>query len=88
MSMSWIADTNQGRMVGDYMSTSFTADGKAHPVFAAAKPPTGSVFSQRAATATFDPTAPQVSPRVRAGKERPVYRGHSRRRSLPLRRPY
>ena len=25
MSLSWIADTNQGRMVGDYMSTSFTA---------------------------------------------------------------
>ena len=57
MSMSWIAETNQGRMVGDYMSTSFTGDGKAHPVFATAKAPTGSVFSQRAATATFDITA-------------------------------
>ena len=79
MPLSWLADTTQGRMVGDYMSTSFTADGKAHPVFAIAKPPTGDVFSQRAATATFDPTAPQVSPRVRAGRERPVYRGHDRR---------
>ena len=48
MSLSWIANTNQGRMVGDYMSTSFTADGKAHPVFALAKAPTGSVFSERA----------------------------------------
>jgi hypothetical protein len=72
MSLSWIASTNQGRMVGDYMSTSFTGDGKAHPVFAIAKPLTGGVFSERAASATFDPFAPQVSPRVRTGKERPV----------------
>jgi hypothetical protein len=78
MTLSWIASTNQGRMVGDYISTSFTADGNAHPVFAIAKPPAGSVFSERAASATFDPTAPQVSPRVRAGKERPVYRRPSR----------
>ncbi|HMJ00896.1 MAG TPA: sialidase family protein [Gaiellaceae bacterium] len=75
ISLAWIASTNQGRMVGDYESTSFTADGKAHPVFAWAKPPTGSVFTERAATATFDPTAPQVAPRVRAGTERPVFRG-------------
>ena len=50
-------------MVGDYMSTSFTGDGKAHPVFATAKAPTGSMFAQRAATATFDITAMQVGPR-------------------------
>ena len=68
MSMSWIADTNQGRMVGDYISTSFTGDGKAHPVFATAKAPTGGVFSQRAATASFDITAPQVGPRMRASR--------------------
>jgi BNR/Asp-box repeat len=80
MSLSWIANTAGGRMVGDYISTSFTGDGKAHPVFASAKPPTGSVFAERAASATFDPTAPPVSPRVlRAGKER-VYRGHRRLR--------
>ena len=79
MPLSWLADTTQGRMVGDYMSTSFTADGKAHPVFAVAKAPTGDVFSERAASATFDPAAPQVSPRVRAVKERAVYRGHNRR---------
>jgi hypothetical protein len=70
MSLSWTANTDGGRMVGDYISTSFTADGKAHPVFASAKPPTGSVFAERAASATFDPTAPPVSPRVRAGSSR------------------
>jgi hypothetical protein len=44
------------------------------------------VFAERAASATFDPTAPPVSPRVRAGKER-VYRGHRRLRGrlAPLR---
>ncbi len=88
MSLSWIANTNQGRMVGDYMSTSFTGDGKAHPVFALAKPPTGAVFSERLATATFDPTAPQVSPRVRAEKEPHVYRPHTHRHAPKIRRAY
>ncbi len=87
MRMSWIAETNQGRMVGDYMSTSFTADGKAHPVFATAKAPTGGVFSQRAATARFDITVPTRSPRLRAGKER-AYRSHGQRDRRPLRRAY
>src|SRR5207249_8075569 len=42
MTMSWLPDTTQGRMVGDYMSTSFDASGMAHPVFAEAyAPPTG-----------------------------------------------
>ena len=83
MNMSWIAETNQGRMVGDYMSTSFTGDGQAHPVFATAKAPTGSVFSQRAATATFDITAMQVGPRMSAGKDR-VYPSKNRRDTFLL----
>jgi hypothetical protein len=78
MSLSWIASTDQGPMVGDYISTSFTGDGKAHPVFAIAKARTGSVFSERAASAGFDITAPQLSARVRAGKERTVFRRHHR----------
>ena len=53
MTLSWIANTDQGRMVGDYVSTSF-AGGTAHPVYAIAKPPAGSVFNEQAATATFD----------------------------------
>jgi hypothetical protein len=57
MKMSWIADTSQGRMVGDYISTSF-AGGHAVPVFVIAKPPTGSVFSERAAAARLAVTVP------------------------------
>ncbi len=39
MSLSWLPNTNQGRMVGDYISTSHTEDGTAHPVVGVAHPP-------------------------------------------------
>jgi hypothetical protein len=45
MSLSYLANTNQGRMVGDYISTSFVG-AKAVPVFAQARLPTGGVFDQ------------------------------------------
>lgn len=45
MQLSWIANTSQGRMVGDYMSTSWSG-GTAHPVFAAARPPVGTAFDE------------------------------------------
>jgi hypothetical protein len=42
MTIDWLPNTTQGRMVGDYMSTSFDANHLAHPVFAEAyAPPTG-----------------------------------------------
>jgi sucrose-6-phosphate hydrolase SacC (GH32 family) len=42
MSIDWLPNTTQGRMVGDYMSSSFDANHLAHPVFAEAyAPPTG-----------------------------------------------
>jgi hypothetical protein len=40
MTLSWLPDTSQGRMVGDYISTSYNASGTAHGVFAVAKAPT------------------------------------------------
>lgn len=51
MSLSWLASTTQGRMVGDYISTSW-AGGTAHPVFAVATPPTGTIFNERMVTPT------------------------------------
>jgi hypothetical protein len=69
MSLSWIAASSQGRMVGDYISTSF-AGGTAHPIFAIAKAPIGGVFNERAATATFDVTMP---PSVKAARGKPVF---------------
>jgi hypothetical protein len=40
MSSSWAATTSQGRMVGDYISTSYGSDDLAHGVFATTAAPT------------------------------------------------
>jgi hypothetical protein len=45
MNLSWLPNTTQGVMVGDYISSSF-ASGMAHPVFAVAHTPVGGVFDQ------------------------------------------
>ena len=45
MHLSWLANTNQGRMVGDYISTTING-GKAFPVFAVAPAPSGSTFNE------------------------------------------
>lgn len=39
MRLSWLPQTTLGPMVGDYMQTAFTSDGRTHPVFAVAGPP-------------------------------------------------
>ena len=36
MPSTWTATTSQGRMIGDYISTSYGSDGLAHGVFATA----------------------------------------------------
>jgi hypothetical protein len=41
MTMSWLPDTSQGRMVGDYMSASFGSDGLVHPAYVVAASPVG-----------------------------------------------
>jgi len=45
MSLSWLPNTSQGVMVGDYISTSFL-DGVAMPFFAVAKPPRQGLFHE------------------------------------------
>jgi hypothetical protein len=45
MTLTWLADTNQGFMVGDYISTSYV-NGKAHPVFASANANNNTVFNE------------------------------------------
>src|SRR5215469_5012068 len=46
MTVTWLASTTQGFMVGDYISTSFNASGAAHGVFAVATAPSGGVFNE------------------------------------------
>jgi hypothetical protein len=46
MTSTWAANTSQGRMVGDYISTSYGSDGLAHGIFGAANTPsTGATTS-------------------------------------------
>jgi hypothetical protein len=78
MDIPWIANTNQGRMVGDYISSSFTGDGKAHAVFSLAKALDGGQFRQRLTKATFDVTAPPLADPVRAQVEKQAARRRAR----------
>jgi hypothetical protein len=57
MTMSWLPDTSQGRMVGDYISTSFGSDGLAHPVFPVARVPTAGGSDCATATPNCDQAA-------------------------------
>ncbi len=51
MNLTWLANTTDGYMVGDYISTSFS-DGKAFPLFIAASAPNGSQFNEALFTVT------------------------------------
>jgi hypothetical protein len=44
MTLSWLPNTSQGRMFGDYISTSVLPGGNAYPVIPVANAPTGSTF--------------------------------------------
>jgi hypothetical protein len=46
MSLSWLANTSQGRMVGDYISTSVLSGGRAWPTIAVATAPSGGLFNE------------------------------------------
>jgi len=51
MNPTWLANTNQGRMVGDYISTSIVGNGNAFPAFAVAKKNKGQKFNEAMFTA-------------------------------------
>jgi hypothetical protein len=86
MQLSWIASTNQGRMVGDYVSTSFS-EGKAHAVYSWANPPVGSVFDQATLSTAIDISAPERVVALKRDKVRvrgqPQFK-HWRSRQLPV----
>ena len=54
MTLTWLPDTSQGRMVGDYISTSFGSDGLAHGVFMVANAPTAGGADCATATPNCD----------------------------------
>jgi len=61
MKLTDLASTSQGVMVGDYISTSF-AGTKAVPIFAVAKPKSGSVFDEGMYASKLLVTAQQLYP--------------------------
>jgi hypothetical protein len=75
MSNEWLADTNQGRMVGDYLAAYYTADGVPHPVFAGAVTPTEQFLETMFTTCADCPASAiagsenfQVPPQLSAAK--------------------
>jgi hypothetical protein len=54
MTLSWLPNTSQGRMVGDYISTSFNSSGTAHAAFAVANAPTAGGTDCATATPNCD----------------------------------
>jgi hypothetical protein len=46
MSLSWLPNTSQGRMFGDYIATTIVAGGNAYPVIPVSRAPSGSTFRQ------------------------------------------
>jgi hypothetical protein len=69
LKLSWVALTDQGPMVGDYISTSFAGGPLAFGVFAIAKPPVNGVFNERAASARFDVTIPQTGAPIQVRRD-------------------
>ena len=46
MSLSWLPNTSEGLMFGDYIATTIVAGGNAYPVLPVAKAPSGTTFHQ------------------------------------------
>ena len=73
MKVTWLANTNQGYMVGDYISTSISSSGKAFPAFAVAKAPVGTKLNEAIYTAKGGLT---VSAGTNSANATVVYSGH------------
>jgi hypothetical protein len=54
MTLSWLPNTTQGRMVGDYIATVFNASATAHGLFAVANLPTSGGTDCATATPNCD----------------------------------
>jgi hypothetical protein len=67
MSLSWLADTNQGFMVGDYAGIAFSK-GIPHPVFANALAPVNGHFRESIYTWTGLPAPAQDTATIASGK--------------------
>jgi hypothetical protein len=77
MSSTWAATTSQGRMVGDYISTSYGSDNLAHGIFGAANTPTTGAGTSCSSTldncrAPIDTFTPGLASGAVSGLDDPV----------------
>lgn len=71
MSLAWLANTNSGPMVGDYISTSYCG-GKAFAVFAVARANSGTTFDEAMYTTELPLAPSQDAPYFSSNGEKPV----------------
>ncbi|WP_171074256.1 sialidase family protein [Nonomuraea basaltis] len=78
MALEWLANTAQGRMTGDYISTSIVPGGNAFPAFTVAAAPAGGALSMRTYTVSGGlpikgggPAAASIEAPIGAGEEAP-----------------
>jgi hypothetical protein len=76
INVTWLANTNQGYMVGDYQGTAYST-GVAHGVFAVARAPTGGVFNEAMFTRIPGPSESPFGPYYTSYGERPLRFAHS-----------
>src|SRR5204862_7381208 len=74
MTSTWAANTSQGRMVGDYISTSYGSDNLAHGIFGAANTPTTGAATSCTTSALDNCRAPidTFSPALASGAASPT----------------
>ena len=71
MSLSWLPNSQNGLMVGDYIATAFS-NGVPHGVFAVAQAKSGSTFNEAMYTAQ-NLTVPVDGPQLSSVKDRPLH---------------
>ena len=76
MSLNWLPDTDLGLMVGDYISTSYSAS-TAHGIFAVAQAKVGSTFKEFMATTKLGLGVAPEGPQFTSSGREPVPHAHS-----------
>jgi hypothetical protein len=77
ITLAWVSNTNQGRMVGDYISTSVIPGGNAYPAISSATANSGTTFFQHMYTITGGQPVIAAGASARAATQAPVATGES-----------
>jgi len=71
MNLNWLAPSQNGQMVADYLSVAYS-NGKPFGVFAVASAPTGTKLNEAMYTTKTHLAVPELEPRFSSKGERPV----------------